>query len=77
MRDENKSSPRSTTVSAASSPEPPSLDETIAATLRLLPDLRALDPTQLRALAVNLRILSNIAEGLAHRAETASECDDE
>jgi hypothetical protein len=56
--------------------ERPSLDETIAATTRVLPDLRALTPEQLRALATNLRILSNVAEAWAHRADSADQPDE-
>jgi len=47
--------------------EPLSLDERFAITLRLLPQLRSLPPTDLRALAVHLRILSNVAEAWARR----------
>jgi hypothetical protein len=79
MIDEKTTPSQSRTVSSASSSptEPPSLDETISATMHLLPNLRSLDPTQLRALAVKLRILSNVTEGWAHRAETAVKRDDE
>lgn len=47
--------------------EPAGLDERIAITMRLLPRLRTLSPTELRSLATHLRILSNIAEAWATR----------
>ena len=50
---------------------------TIAIALRLLPELRALDAAQLRTLAANLRILSNVAEAWAYRNEKSSQTDDE
>ena len=56
--------------------EPPGLDERIAIAMRLLPRFRALSLEELRTLTVQLRVLSNIAEGWAQRAGDASRCDD-
>jgi hypothetical protein len=78
MSDANRISVRTTIAATISSAkEPPSLDETIAIALRLLPELRALDAAQLRTLAANLRILSNVAEAWAYRNEKSSQTDDE
>lgn len=78
MSDTNRIPVRTTTASTIPVPkEPPSLDETIAIALRLLPELRTLDSVQLRTLAANLRILSNVAEAWAHRGEKSSQTDDE
>src|SRR4051812_10394473 len=46
-----------------------SLDERIAHAMQLLPGLRTLTPEQQLECARHLRALSNIAEGLARRAE--------
>jgi hypothetical protein len=67
---------RTIAVSSQKPTEPPSLDETIEATMRVLPGLRALTPDQLRALATKLRILSNVAEAWAHRTESADQPDE-
>lgn len=45
----------------------PDLDKRITIALRLLPQVRSLPRTDLRALAVQLRILSNVAEAWAQR----------
>jgi hypothetical protein len=45
------------------------LDKRIAIALRLVPQLRSLPPTDLRELAVQLRVLSNVAEAWAQRKE--------
>jgi hypothetical protein len=47
------------------------LDKRIAIALRLLPQVRSLPRTDLRALAVQLRVLSNVAETWAQRTERA------
>ena len=47
--------------------QPLTLDERIATAVRLLPQLRCLSASDLRALAVHLRILSNVAEAWAER----------
>jgi hypothetical protein len=51
----------------ASSAESPDLDKRITIALRLLPQVRSLPRADLRALAVHLRILSNVAEAWAQR----------
>jgi hypothetical protein len=78
MSHTNRISVRTTTASTIPSPkEPPSLEETIAIAMRLLPELRTLDPAELRVLAANLRVLSNVAEAWVHRAEKPPQADDE
>jgi hypothetical protein len=47
--------------------QPWALDDRIAVAVRLLPQLRCLGASDLRALAVHLRILSNVAEAWAQR----------
>ena len=49
--------------------EPPSLDERIAEAERLLPHMRTLSRVDLHRLAVNLRVLANIAEAWETRTQ--------
>jgi hypothetical protein len=59
-------------VERASTSEPLNLEERIALVWRLLPQLRSLDPTELRTLAANLRVLSNVAEARVARSAAAA-----
>jgi hypothetical protein len=49
--------------------EPQSLENRIVRALRWLPAMRTLPSDQLHALATDLRVLSNVAEGFARRKE--------
>jgi hypothetical protein len=75
-RDKPSERPAANCGDSSSRKEPPGLDERIANVMHLLPRLRSLGPAELRTLAMHLRVLSNVAEGWAQRAEHATWRDD-
>ena len=75
-RDKTSERPATDGGDCPSGAEPLRLDEQIRIAKRLLPRFRSLDTAELRALAVHLRVLSNVAEGRAQRPRGISRRDD-